>query len=102
MFNDRPGFRAAVALSWVPWDPVTKRMHDLSVLPTVLMDSHFYDYSQMTASERRSSMLDWIEEVRAVGGKIAVVLHPHTLTNDYGWTNGFMELVDLIKGRAIC
>ena len=102
MFNDRPGFRAAVATSWAPWNPATGCAHNLSVLPTVLMDSHLYDYRQMTASERRTAILAWLGEVRAVGGKIAVVWHPHTLTEDYGWTDGFMELVDAMSGRTIC
>jgi len=102
MFNDRPGFRAAVAMSWAPWDSSAGCAHNLSVLPTVLMDSHFYDYHQMTTSERRAAIFAWLGEVRAVGGKIAVVWHPHTLTNDYGWMDGFIELIDAIRGKAIC
>lgn len=102
MFNDRPGFRAAVATSWAPWNPTAGFAHNLSVLPTLLMDSHLYDYHQMTASERRTAIHDWLGEVRTVGGKIAIVWHPHTLTDDYGWTDGFNEIVDVIRGKTEC
>lgn len=102
MFNDRPGFRAAVALSWTPWDPVQGRAHHLSVLPTVLMDSHLYDYQQMTAQERKEALLTWLGEVHAVGGKIAVVWHPHTLTNDYGWSDGFKDLIETMERKTAC
>jgi hypothetical protein len=102
MLNDRPGFRAAVADSWAPWNPEAGCAHNLSVLPTVLMDSHLYDYHQMTALEIRAAILAWLGEVRAVGGKITVVWHPHTLTDDYGWTDGFMELVHTMSERTAC
>ena len=56
----------------------------------------------MTASERRAAITAWLGEVHAVGGKIAVVWHPHTLTDDYGWIDGFMELVDIMSEKKIC
>jgi hypothetical protein len=102
MFNDRPGFRAAVATSWAPWNSANENAHNLTALPTVLMDSHLYDYRQMNDSERRTAILAWLGEVRAVGGKVAIVWHPHTLTNDYGWADGFTELVNIVKGKIIC
>lgn len=102
MFNDRPGFRAAAAMRWAPWSPEQGGVHHVVVLPTVLMDSHLYDYRQMSATERRAAIAAWLDEVRAVGGAIAVVWHPHTLTNDYGWTDGFMELIDTMRGEERC
>ena len=85
MFNDRPGFRSAAATTWAPWNTDTRKEHNLLITPTMLMDSHFYDYQPMTSAERRAAMRHWIGEVRAVSGEIAVVWHPHTLTSDYGW-----------------
>ena len=93
MFNDRPGLRAAAALAWHPWNPSTQRAHPVSALPTVLMDSHVYDYRPMTAEQRQRAFRHWIDEVRAVGGQAAILWHPHTITRDYGWRDGFVELI---------
>ena len=62
-----------------------------------MMDSHFYDYSFMTDLEREANMSEWINEIKFVKGDSAVLWHPHTLTNDYGWENGFLQLLKLIK-----
>lgn len=102
MFNDRPGFRTAAALSWAPWNPAEGRAHHLSVLPTVLMDSHLYDYQPMSATERRMALKRWLSEIAAVGGKAAVLWHPHTLSSDYGWLEGFLDLLDELRGGGQC
>ncbi|MDD5760327.1 MAG: hypothetical protein PHI06_14765, partial [Desulfobulbaceae bacterium] len=39
LFNDRPGFRAAAALAWHPWNQSEGIAHGIKALPTVLMDS---------------------------------------------------------------
>jgi hypothetical protein len=102
MFNDRPGFRAGGALSWVPWDATAGNAHALHALPTVLMDSHFYDYQPMSAGERQAAIRNWLEEIFAVGGEAAVLWHPHTITADYGWREGFQELLTCIENKAAC
>ncbi len=96
MFNDRPGFRASAALQWKPWDEKTSKPHALFALPTIFMDSHFYDYKQLQVKERKKNMLHWIDEVKKVGGQAAVLWHPHTLTDDYGWQSGFDDLLEVI------
>ena len=96
MFNDRPGMRNASALAWHPWQPESNANHQLTALPTVIMDSHFYDYKPMTMEARCQAMEHWVNECRLVCGQIAVLWHPHTLTKDYGWAQGFEELVRLI------
>lgn len=96
MFNDRPGFRNSAAISWCPWQPAKKAAGHLLALPTLIMDSHFYDYSSMTDDARCQDMGSWIQECRAVSGQSAVLWHPHTLTNDYGWSQGFHELASMI------
>lgn len=101
MFNDRPGFRAAAALEWSPWD-VMQRGASLNELPTVLMDSHFYDYQPMNAFERRTALRRWLSEIVAVGGQAAVLWHPHTMSADYGWREGFQDLLDELRGVASC
>ena len=94
MFNDRPGFRVAAALAWTPWNIFQGNDDSFKALPTVLMDSHFYDYQPMNADERRAALKHWLSEVVAVGGQAAVLWHPHTISADYGWREGFQELLD--------
>lgn len=101
MFNDQPGFRNSSALAWQPWDPILKKKHNLTAQPTVLMDSHCYDYQPMSKSERRQQIQAWLAECRAVHGQIALLWHPHTLTKDYGWSDGFQETLDAIKANSI-
>jgi hypothetical protein len=97
MFNDRPGFRVSAVLKYHPWDHVKNDSHQILTLPTVMMDSHFYDYSLMSDIERETNMSEWIEEIKKVQGDSAVLWHPHTLSSDYGWKNGFLHLLKLIK-----
>lgn len=98
MFNDRPGFRDAAALSWRPFNPCADDAHILTATPTVLMDSHLYDYGLMSVDERGAAVNHWLGEVAAVGGDAAVLWHPHTLTGDYGWSGGFDAVLDGMAG----
>jgi hypothetical protein len=102
MFNDRPGFRNSSALGWQPYSPHQLGTHDFRALPTLFMDSHFYDYQLLSTSARRSAMRHWIQECQAVSGEAAVLWHPHTLTQDYGWCDGLQDAIDLITGRNLC
>lgn len=99
MFNDRPGFRNATAVAWNPWDAKLSLAHHLMALPTALMDSHFYDYQSMTPETRTKEIKRWVQECRLVSGQIAVLWHPHTLTDDYGWSKGFDELILELAGE---
>ena len=98
MFNDRPGFRVSAALQWRPFNQKDGIRYDMEVLPTVFMDSHFYDYNPMTDEERQKAIAFWIREVQAVRGQIALLWHPHTLSRDYGWKNGFIDTLSFLKG----
>ena len=97
MFNDKPGFRNASLLCWHPWNSVSGEPFTMQALPSMLMDSHFYDYLQLNDIERKEEMSLWIKECMAVSGEVAVLWHPHTLSNDYGWSSGFSQLLKLIK-----
>lgn len=101
MFNDRPGFRNAAALAWRPWNFRAGRAHDLLALPTVMMDSHFHDYRPMSRGRRLSEMGRWLDEVRAVSGRAAVLWHPHTLAADFGWRDSFDGLLDMIRRKGL-
>jgi len=95
MFNDRPGFRCAASLIWHPWNTNITSEHTLTCLPTIIMDSHLYDYNSMNDAQRILQMQRWINEVKFVHGKAAVLWHPHTLAKDYGWKKGFLEMIKL-------
>lgn len=99
MFNDRPGFRNASAIRWQPWNAEKNTQHQIMAEPSVLMDSHFYDYQTLSDAERRDQMDYWLDECKTVHGEMAVLWHPHTLTKDYGWNVGFDELVQAIKSN---
>ena len=102
MFNDRPGFRNSCALSWQPYNPNRAATDHLKAMPTLFMDSHFYDYQPMSAAERQSAMRHWIQECQNVRGEAAVLWHPHTLTQDYGWSDGFLDAISLITESKYC
>lgn len=102
MFNDRMGFRTAAALCWSPWNHVAGHRYALSAMPTVLMDSHVFDYRPMTTAQRMSAFSYWLDEIRSVGGSAAVLWHPHTVSADYGWRQGFVDLVTLMVKDANC
>lgn len=97
MFNDRPGFRNASAVSWQPWNTKLNSSHQLKAQPTVLMDSHLYDYQQLDDDKRKCEIAHWLGECQAVHGEMAVLWHPHTLTRDYGWSRGFSDLLTELK-----
>jgi hypothetical protein len=102
MFNDRPGFRNSSAIVWRPYNPNIGESHELLASPTVFMDSHFYDYQSMNANERVMQMRHWVAECYAVRGQVAVLWHPHTLSKDYGWDGGFIDLINIIKDFNTC
>lgn len=97
MFNDRPGFRNSSALAWNPYNQCQLASHKFSALPTVFMDSHFYDYKPMSVVERQAAIRYWIKECQVVNGVVSVLWHPHTLSQDYGWYDGFEFTTRLIS-----
>ena len=96
MFNDRPGFRASVAASWHPWNASAGAPHSLVEVPCCFMDSHRYDYADIRGDDGRDQMEAVLHECAAVHGTMQVLWHPHTLSHDYGWRDGFAELLDLV------
>jgi hypothetical protein len=96
-FNDRPGFRAGAALRYTPYDAQASRAMAIDVLPMVLMDSHVYDYALQDAAGRRSEILRWIREIRDVSGTAAFNWHVHTVSDDYGWRDGYEMLVEALR-----
>jgi hypothetical protein len=95
-FNDRPGFRNGAALEFHPWCFQNDSPLKLSAVPMVFMDSHFYDYNQLSDNERGAVLRRWLTEVREVGGQATVNWHTHTITEVYGWGQGYRELIDAL------
>lgn len=99
-FNDRLGFRNGLALT-MNLRLLDKRFKsDFKVVPMVMMDSHLYDYSDMTELERKEKITRIVDEVTSVGGTVSVIWHSHTLGNDYGWESGYKTLLQVLREYA--
>lgn len=94
MFNDKPGFRNSSAISWNPWRSGGGVEHRIRATPTVLMDSHIYDYEKHDGESRERKICKLVDECKAVRGSAAFLWHPHTLSSDYGWRSSFEYLLD--------
>jgi len=99
-FNDRPGFRNGAAIRFAPLNPESGAPLALESVPLILMDSQLYDYAEMEDDGRAAAIRRWIGEVLEVGGTASVIWHPHTLSPDYGWRQGFRMLLDAISNAS--
>ena len=97
MFNDKPGFRSGGAIAWEPWNHTENKPHKICQIPTILMDSHLYDYKSFTDESREKEISRWMSECYLLGGVACVLWHPHTLSTDYGWEKGLRDLLKSIK-----
>jgi len=94
-FNDRPGFRNGAALRIRP----LMNAPSFEALPMVLMDSHLYDYHEMTNDERGGEIRKWVDEIRAVQGTATVLWHQQVIGDEYGWNDGFVQLLQSVTGE---
>lgn len=97
MFNDRPGFRNSSSIVWRPWNQNAGISYTLKASPTILMDSHLYDYQQYTEQDRSLEISNWLDKIAVARGQSFVLWHPHTLSKSYNWMSGFRALVKSIK-----
>jgi hypothetical protein len=88
MFNDISGFRNSACLLWKPWNFEKQQNHLFNECPTVVMDSQIYDYAP-SVEHGFARALKVITEVKLVGGQGQILWHPHTLSSDFGWDEGF-------------
>ena len=65
-------------------------------LPTILMDSHLFDYNSLEEEEIDIHIENWLSEIKYVRGTAAILWHPHTITTDYGWGATFNLIIDKI------
>ena len=66
----------------------------LEVLPLVLMDSHLYDYDELTDDQRIERLDQWLDEIRQVHGNATVNWHQRVWARDYGWDKTYANLLE--------
>lgn len=96
MWNDRPGFRNGTALPFSPLNQKEK-INNFTVLPTIAMDSHFFDYSIGNEEEQFNRLKHYLDEVRFVKGEAAIVWHHRVFHSETGWGNLYNKLLNYIK-----
>jgi len=95
-FNDRPGFRNAAALCMKIGSDFCPESQ-IESIPMFLMDSHLYDYSNLSHEDRKINMKQWLEELKQVGGIGSVIWHTQVCGQDYGWSEGYETLLTCWK-----
>lgn len=96
-FNNRPGFRNGCAFRFHPWCHIDQKPLSIKALPTVLMDSHLYDYKNMSSESRESTILEWLNKIKSSHGEASIIWHTHVLAPDYGWQEGYKVLLNAIR-----
>lgn len=92
-FNDRPGFRNSSCLTWEPWGTKNEKRLSFKCTNTTLMDSHLFDYNDLSSEERVKEINRLRGECNDVFGQCYFLWHPQTLSKDYDWEDTFFELI---------
>ncbi|WP_375752272.1 hypothetical protein [Vibrio sp. HN007] len=93
-FNDKPGFRNFTAFKFPAFIDVENRFSaSLKCLPLILMDSHLYDYEQLTQEQRYSLIDHYLDELESVCGQASVVWHQRVFHKNYGWCESYEYLL---------
>lgn len=100
MFNDIPGFRNSSCLTWSAWNRARGAAFKMSMIPTVIMDSHYNDYVDVRESDTLKFQ-QVIDEVYQVGGFAQILWHPHTLSKSFGWEKSFIEICDYASRKNL-
>lgn len=101
-FNDRVGFRNSSALRMPAWfNSENRQSTSLEILPMVLMDSHLFDYGQLSPADRRSVILSVLDELAFVGGEATVIWHQRVFHEDYGWGDDYEFLLKAAAERGL-
>jgi hypothetical protein len=95
-FNDRLGFRNSAAIAFQPWNFDSEKPLTLKAVPTILMDSHLYDYQLLTPHEQAEKIRTLLIELIQVKGTAAIIWHTHVLNRDYNWRQGYENLLTII------
>ena len=57
------------------------------------MDSHLYDYANLSCQDRKDRIISWLGELKQVGGVGSIIWHTQVLGKDYGWEEGYETLL---------
>lgn len=96
MWNDRPGFRNGTAMRFSPLNGNVK-LPNFHALPTIIMDSHFFDYSVDSDDQQFQRLKHYLDEVRFVGGEAAIVWHHRVFDPETGWGPLYQRLLNEIE-----
>ena len=72
-------------------------MDGFQALPTAIMDSHFFDYTTADEQTQFARLKHYLDEVRFVGGEIAIVWHHRVFHPETGWGGLYEKLLNYIK-----
>lgn len=97
-YPDAPGFRAATAFPFRPFDPVRGRPLDLYVVPTSLMDGHILGLP--ASPDQYESLLSEVDEIvlncKRNGGVLVIDWHTETALNENIYKDYFPFLLKII------
>ncbi len=94
-FNDRFGFRNSAALTFKDDES------GMRVTPMVLMDSHLFDYSQISIDAQRDTIDHLLDELVFTGGEASIIWHHRVFHADYGWGPLYEYLLQAMQKRDI-
>jgi len=98
-FRKRMGFRVPVTGPFHPFDWTTNRGSNVWAIPTVAMDRVWWPDRQR---EVLSNLRQLLANARAVGGAVAVLIHPEILVLDPRWYVLFEEIVSVCREAGAC
>lgn len=92
-FNDGTGFRAALPWPYELWDIQGDRPSGVMEIPLIFMDAGH----DLSIDKTWDDLRQMLEEVRAVGGSVAVLFHPGLFVNCNQYLRRYGQLMEWLK-----
>ena len=88
------GYRAGCASLYQPYDHETQRALDYIEIPTLIMDSHIYDYGADDITGQTHKAMGMIEALQDLkNAHVAISWHPRVCSSDYNWHGVYEQLI---------